>query len=101
MPYPSKFSAEAVVTARAFAETARPFPSLDRLAKRLQVNRRTIHRWKHKHPAFELALQAIDCRQRHWQHQLTAEEYRARLAEIDQALNLDVCKVFVENQYKR
>lgn len=86
MPYPSKFSDEAVVTARAFAETARPFPSMGRLADLLGIDRRTVHRWRDKHPAFDLALQAIEARQLHWQHRLTDEEYRARLAEIDREL---------------
>lgn len=86
MPYPSKFSAEAVVVAREFAETARPFPSMGRLAELLQVDRRTVHRWRVKHEAFNLALQAIEARQLHWQHQLTAEEYRDRLAKIDREL---------------
>ncbi len=86
MPYPTKFSAEAVVTARAFAETARPFPSLGRLAALLGIDRRTVHRWRDKHEAFRLALQAIEARQRHWQHQITAEQYRERLKEIDREL---------------
>ncbi len=86
MPYPTKFSAEAVVTARQYAETARPFPSLGRLAERLGIDRRTVHRWRDKHPAFALALQAVESRQRRWQHQISEQEYRDRLAKIDREL---------------
>lgn len=83
MSYPSKYNTEAVVIARAFAGQARPFPSMGKLAKRLGIDRRTVYRWRHKHTAFDLALQAIEARQLHWQHQITTEQYRERLKEID------------------
>lgn len=86
MPYPSKYTPQAAITARAYAEQAKPFPSLRRLADLLGIDRRTVHRWRDKHPTFALALQAVEARQRHWQHQLTVEEYRERLEEIDRGL---------------
>ncbi len=87
MPYPTKYTPQAAITARQYAEQAKPFPSLGRLAELLGIDRRTVHRWRDKHEAFRLALQAIEARQLHWQHQLTVEEYRHRLKQIDRELN--------------
>ncbi|MBA4501836.1 helix-turn-helix domain-containing protein [Marinobacterium marinum] len=98
MPYPTKFSAEAVVTARQYAEQAKPFPSMGRLAERLGIDRRTVHRWRVKHEAFNLAMQAIEARQRYWQHQISEQEYRGRLVEIDR--ELDVCNMFADFRHK-
>ncbi len=98
MPYPTKYTPQAAITARLYAETARPFPSLGRLAERLGIDRRTVHRWRDRHPAFALALQAIEARQQHWQHQISEQEYQHRLEQIDS--ELDVCNMFAESDHK-
>jgi len=86
MAFPSKYTPQATSIARQYAEQRWPFPSFARLAGLLGVDRRTLHRWRGKHPDFDLACQAIEARQLLWQHLSTAEEYRQRLEQIDREL---------------